>query len=164
MSWKRLTDEIVRQLPPDSFQSVITGDMVMNGKPHPEPYRRAAEEVGVDATACVAIEDSPTGIASAEAAGCVVVAVPNQLPIPETPHRIVLPTLRGVTPEQLGDYDRDTRPRRCSGKRHSRPTRRRAAASCSATAARHWPPSQQPSLLVGAGVWWFAASRHEAHL
>ena len=39
MSWKRLVDEVIQQLPPQSFQAVITGDMVMNGKPHPEPYR-----------------------------------------------------------------------------------------------------------------------------
>ena len=77
MSWQHPTDEVVRQLPPGSFQAVITGDMVMNGKPHPEPYRRAAEELGVDPLSCVAIEDSPTGVASAEAAGCVVVAVRN---------------------------------------------------------------------------------------
>ena len=155
MSWKRLTDEVVRQLPPDSFQSVITGDMVMNGKPHPEPYRRAAEEVGVDATACVAIEDSPTGIASAEAAGCVVVAVPNQLPIPETPHRIVLPTLRGVTPEQLGDYIENTPPpvQREATLPTDPPPRRRQLLGDRRTALAALAAAV---LLVGAGVWWFA--------
>ena len=110
MSWSDLTDVVVRQLPPGTFQTVITGDMVMNGKPHPEPYRRAAEELGVDPLACVAIEDSPPGIASAEAAGCVVVGVRNLVPIPEVPHRVVLSTLQGVTPELLGEYIESTPP------------------------------------------------------
>ena len=110
MSWKRITDEVVPELPIGSFQSVITGDMVMNGKPHPEPYRRAAEELGVDALSSVAIEDSPTGIASAEGAGCVVVAVQNMVRIAPAPHRIVLESLRGVTPEVLGEWVETTPP------------------------------------------------------
>ena len=128
MSWKDLTAEVVGQLPRDSFQTVITGDMVMNGKPHPEPYRRAAEELGVDPVACVAIEDSPPGIASAEAAGCVVVGVRNLLPIPEAPHRVVLSTLQGVTPELLGEYVERTPPPpvRPSPSEPPAPARRRA--------------------------------------
>jgi spore germination protein YaaH len=84
--------------------------MVMNGKPHPEPYRRAAEELRVDPLSCVAIEDSPTGVASAEAAGCVVVAVQHLVPIPAAPHRVRLSTLQGVTPEQLGEWVESTPP------------------------------------------------------
>jgi HAD superfamily hydrolase (TIGR01509 family) len=158
MSWKRLTDEVIRQLPPQSFQAVITGDAVMNGKPHPEPYRRAAEELGVDPLTCVAIEDSPTGLASAEAAGCVVVAVRNLLPIPESPHRIVLSTLEGVTPELLGEYvertppppqrpspDESVPPRQ--GRRAPRFARRRALVAAAAAALL---------LATAAGVWWFA--------
>lgn len=110
MSWKRLTDEVLPKLPPGSFEAVITGDMVMNGKPHPEPYRRAAEELRVDPLSCVAIEDSPTGIASAEAAGCVVVAVQHLVPIPPAPHRVMLTSLRGVTPEHLGEWVESTPP------------------------------------------------------
>jgi len=104
MSWKRLTDEVLPHLPPGSFQAVITGDMVMNGKPHPEPYRRAAEELRVDPLSCVAIEDSPTGVKSAEAAGCVVVAVQHLVPIPSAPHRVMLTSLKGITPEHLGEW------------------------------------------------------------
>lgn len=110
MSWKRLTDEIVANLPPHSFQTVISGDMVMNGKPHPEPYRRAAEELGVDPLSCIAIEDSPPGVASAEGAGCVVLAVRHLVAIPEAPHRVVRSTLVGVTPELLGEYVEQTPP------------------------------------------------------
>ena len=62
MSWQDIANEVLLHLPPRTFQAVITGDMVANGKPHPEPYRRAAAALGVDPVSCVAIEDSPTGV------------------------------------------------------------------------------------------------------
>lgn len=58
----------------DRFDAVICGDMVERRKPAPDPYLRAAELLGVNPVRCVAVEDSPTGIASARAAGCYVVA------------------------------------------------------------------------------------------
>ena len=62
------------------FQAVVAGDEVDRTKPHPEPYLTAAGLVGAASPdRCVAIEDSPTGIASARAAGCVVLAVPSEL-------------------------------------------------------------------------------------
>ena len=53
---------------------------------------------------CIVLEDSPNGVAAAEAAGCLVVAVPSLLPIPTAPGRVVasalsqidLATLRGM--------------------------------------------------------------------
>jgi HAD superfamily hydrolase (TIGR01509 family) len=160
MSWKRLVDEVLQQLPAQSFQAVITGDMVMNGKPHPEPYRRAAEELGVDPLACVAIEDSPTGVASAEAAGCVVVAVRNLLPIEEASHRVVLSTLQGVTPELLGEYVENTPPpaQRPSPDETSPAPRKRRAAPRFAGHRRLLAALGAAALLllVAGGVWWFA--------
>ena len=159
MSWKRLVDVVVELLPPQSFQTVITGDMVMNGKPHPEPYRRAAEELGLDPVTCVAIEDSPTGLASAEAAGCVVVAVSNLLPIPEAPHRVVLSTLQGVTPEVLGEFVERTPPpaeRRSSGETATRPpSRRRAGSPFGRRRAAFGALAAALLLLVAGGIWWF---------
>ena len=77
MSWRRFVDPIVAQLPPGSFQTIVTGEEVTRGKPHPEPYLLAAARLGVDATDCVAIEDSDTGMRSAIGAGCHVIGVPN---------------------------------------------------------------------------------------
>lgn len=82
MSWKRFADAVVKALPPGSFDVVITGDEVTRGKPHPEPYLAAADALGVRAKDCVAIEDSPTGVRSAVAAGCRTFAVPNVVDIP----------------------------------------------------------------------------------
>ncbi|MEU8177728.1 HAD family phosphatase [Microbispora hainanensis] len=54
--------------------SVAAGDSARN-KPAPDPYLAAAARLGVDPAACVAIEDSPTGVASARSAGCAVIVV-----------------------------------------------------------------------------------------
>lgn len=77
MSWRRFVDPVLAELPPGTFQVVVTGDEVTHGKPHPEPYVRGAELLGVDPRDCVAIEDSPTGLRSAVDAGCRVLGVPN---------------------------------------------------------------------------------------
>ncbi|HWU21487.1 MAG TPA: HAD family phosphatase [Nocardioides sp.] len=102
MSYERFVAPILDQLPPHTFDVVITGDQVSNGKPHPEPYLTGAAALGVRPEDCVAIEDSPTGAASADAAGCRVVVVPNHVPVPAKPAWTVLSTLAGVTPDRLG--------------------------------------------------------------
>ena len=71
-------------LPEGAFAAVVTGDEVAHGKPHPEPYRAAARLLGVAPEDCVAIEDSPTGVRSAVAAGVPTLAVPHVVPVPET--------------------------------------------------------------------------------
>lgn len=93
MSWRRFAEPVVEALPPGSFQVIVTGDEVSHGKPHPEPYLEAARRLGVTPKRCLAIEDSPTGAASATAAGCVVVGVPNVVQVPPAPGRILLTSL-----------------------------------------------------------------------
>jgi HAD superfamily hydrolase (TIGR01509 family) len=77
MSYRQLADVVVSALPPDTFGAVITGDEVVNGKPHPEPYLRAAGDLGVDIAECIVIEDSTTGARAGLASGARVVAAPN---------------------------------------------------------------------------------------
>lgn len=96
MSWTRLVEPVLEHLPADTFAAVITGDRVEQGKPHPEPYLRAADELGVPAVDCVAIEDSNTGVRSGVAAGCVVLCVPNHVPILEGERRVFADTLAGL--------------------------------------------------------------------
>lgn len=62
----------------DGFRMHLAAEDVEHGKPHPEIYLRAAERLGVPASAMLVLEDSETGSRSAEAAGAVVVAVPNR--------------------------------------------------------------------------------------
>jgi HAD superfamily hydrolase (TIGR01509 family) len=101
MSWTRLADAVVGQLPAGTFGAVVTGDVVRHGKPHPEPYLTAAALLGVRPEDCLAIEDSPTGTASAAAAGVPVVAVPAVVPVPPGPRHVVVPTLEGRNAAEL---------------------------------------------------------------
>ncbi len=97
MSYQRLAATLVDALPQDTFATVVTGDQIVHGKPDPEAYRVACERLGVDPGRSVAIEDSPKGVASAEAAGCVVVGVPHRVPIEAAASRTIIDTLAGVT-------------------------------------------------------------------
>lgn len=106
MSYARLANVVAAHLPPQTFGAVVAGDEVRDGKPHPEAYLTAAARLGVDPARCVAIEDSPTGIASAEAAGCAVVAIPHNVPIPAAPTRTIVGSLTDLT---VADLDRLTR-------------------------------------------------------
>jgi HAD superfamily hydrolase (TIGR01509 family) len=101
MSYRALVDAVVAALPSGRFGAVVTGEDVARGKPAPDAYARAAELLGVEATASIAIEDSTTGAASAAAAGCHVLAVPHTLPIPDSAAPNQVTTLEGVTLEQL---------------------------------------------------------------
>ena len=69
MSYRRFVAPVLAALPAETFRVVVTGDAVSHGKPHPEPYLKAAQELRVDPADCLAIEDSNTGARSAEAAG-----------------------------------------------------------------------------------------------
>ncbi|MGC1206401.1 MAG: HAD family phosphatase [Ornithinimicrobium sp.] len=79
MSWQPLARVLVGALPEGTFREVVTGDQVSDGKPHPEPYLLAARRLGVEPSECVAIEDSPTGVRSAVAAGVQTLAVSHLL-------------------------------------------------------------------------------------
>jgi HAD superfamily hydrolase (TIGR01509 family) len=101
MSYTSLAQTMTDALPPGTFTAVVTGDQVNDGKPHPEAYLTAMRHLGVVPGYCIAIEDSPTGIASAEAAGCVVIAVPHNVPIDAAPGRIFVDSLAGVDVDML---------------------------------------------------------------
>ena len=109
MSWQRFVAPILEVLPPGTFATVVTGDRVELGKPHPEPYLLAAAELGVDPGDCLAIEDSNTGAKSAEAAGCTVLVVPNHVPVLEGERRVFRDSLVGLEVSALGDLLRGDR-------------------------------------------------------
>jgi sugar-phosphatase len=54
---------------------MITADDVVNGKPHPEPYLKGAEQLGVNPEECLVIEDAPAGIRAARAGGMKVIGL-----------------------------------------------------------------------------------------
>lgn len=62
------------------FDTIVTGDQVSQGKPDPEPYRRAAGDLGLRPSECLVVENAPLGIHSAQAAGMSCVALTTTLP------------------------------------------------------------------------------------
>jgi len=85
MSIRRMAEHIAAAIGFDGFAAIIGGDDVEHSKPHPQPYLLGAEALGVSADECVALEDSAPGVASAVAAGTVVVAVPMHVPLIDDP-------------------------------------------------------------------------------
>jgi HAD superfamily hydrolase (TIGR01509 family) len=85
------------------FDALVCADDVSVTKPDPEPYLLAAKLLGADPAGCFALEDSPNGVASAEAAGCQVIAIPSLVPIHPAPGRTVVRSLTELraTPEGI---------------------------------------------------------------
>ena len=98
---RRLVEVALDTLGRENFDAVVVGDEVKMPKPDPEPYRTAAELLGVPIGDCVAIEDSPTGVASALASGAAVLAVPAELELPPTDGVHLRDTLVGVDLDYL---------------------------------------------------------------
>ncbi|MGH3563377.1 MAG: HAD family hydrolase [Mycobacterium sp.] len=85
------------------FSAVVCGDEVARSKPAPDPYRRAAALLDVDPGCCLAVEDSPIGATSAEAAGCPVLVVPDAVAVPAGPRRHQVVSLAGLGVTDLCD-------------------------------------------------------------
>jgi HAD superfamily hydrolase (TIGR01509 family) len=101
-SERPIMDAVLRQLGV-GFTATVCADDVTRGKPDPEPYLRAASLLGADPRACVALEDSPNGVASAEAAGCRLIAVPSLVPIRAQNGRVIAASLSEVNLALLRD-------------------------------------------------------------
>lgn len=63
----------------DIFKVIVTGERVNKGKPDPEPYLKAVDELGVRKEDCIVIENAPAGITSAKNAGLICFAVQTSL-------------------------------------------------------------------------------------
>ena len=80
-----------------TFDALVCGDDVRDGKPAPESHLRAAALLDADPEACLVIEDSPTGVAAAEAAGMVTLVVPHAGPVAPAVGRELRDDLVGLT-------------------------------------------------------------------
>ncbi|MUM18713.1 HAD family phosphatase [Mycobacterium sp. CBMA271] len=98
---RSLTNQALKTIGTQWFTASVCGDEVADGKPAPDPYRRAAELLGVDPRDCLAIEDSVTGAIAAEAAGCAVLVVPNHVEVPGGVQRRHVTSLSGLSPDDL---------------------------------------------------------------
>jgi HAD superfamily hydrolase (TIGR01509 family) len=95
-SHRRIIDRVLTALGPQHFALTVAGDEVARTKPFPDPYLLAADGLGVDPARCAVVEDTATGVAAAEAAGCLVVAVPSVAPIAPAARRTVVTSLEVV--------------------------------------------------------------------
>jgi HAD superfamily hydrolase (TIGR01509 family) len=95
-SHRRIIDRVLDSLGHRHFALSVAGDEVPRTKPHPDPYLLAAQGLGAVPERCAVIEDTATGVASAEAAGCRVVAVPSVAPIAPAVGRVVVQSLEQV--------------------------------------------------------------------
>ena len=98
---RSLVDAVLHDVGGEHFRTTIAGDEVPRTKPYPDPYLVACARLGVQPARTVVLEDSPVGVAAAEAAGCLVVAVPFVVPIEPAPRRHVVKSLLDLDTETL---------------------------------------------------------------
>jgi HAD superfamily hydrolase (TIGR01509 family) len=101
MSLTRMAEHVVALIPFPAFDFIVGGDQVEHSKPHPDPYLRAANLLGVEVTNAIAIEDSTTGLASAVASGAVSIGVPLHNALGSGRGYEIWPTLAGRTVTDL---------------------------------------------------------------
>lgn len=110
MSVRRMAEAVAAAVPFGGFDVIVAGDDVERPKPDPEAYLRAADLLGVDITQCVAIEDSPPGLAAAVASGASTIGVPHQAVLPEGRRWRLWTTLDGRGPEDLSAVAEELHP------------------------------------------------------
>jgi len=101
MSVRSMAEQIVAAIPFDAFDVIVSGDEVSEPKPHPEPYLRAAQILGIEPGEAVAIEDSLVGLASAVASGATAIGVPHIVPLPESDEHTLWESLDGRTADDI---------------------------------------------------------------
>lgn len=110
MSEQQLAIEVAGHLPVGTFELLVTGDRVAEGKPHPEAYETAFDELSKARTLhreqVVAIEDSLPGVTSARAAGILTLGVPHFVALPPDSADYEWPTLAGRGVGDLEDLVR----------------------------------------------------------
>jgi HAD superfamily hydrolase (TIGR01509 family) len=96
-----LADAAAREIGHKVFQVIVAGDDVANPKPDPEAYLMGARLLGLDTRACVALEDSSFGAASAFSAGAITIGVPLHVEVPESVVHVLWGSLQGKTVADL---------------------------------------------------------------
>jgi HAD superfamily hydrolase (TIGR01509 family) len=102
MSMRSMAQTVADAIGFQAFDVIVAGDEVTLGKPYPEPYLRAAELLGVEVRDCVALEDSNTGLQSAESAGAHTIGIPNLIPLPSRPTNKIIGSLTEIN---LDDFE-----------------------------------------------------------
>ncbi|MEU1289994.1 HAD family phosphatase [Kitasatospora sp. NPDC005856] len=100
---RRVVDLVLSAIGRNWFAVTLAAEDTERTKPAPDPYLAAAERLGLDPAVCLAVEDTPTGVASATAAGCAVLAVPSTaVPMPQGERITLLASLEQADLALLG--------------------------------------------------------------
>jgi mannitol-1-/sugar-/sorbitol-6-phosphatase len=84
-------------------ECLISADDVENGKPHPEAFLKAAQQLHVRPEECIVFEDTPAGLKAARAAGAIVVGLATTFPANQLEADAVVPDFRSIQLRPLGD-------------------------------------------------------------
>lgn len=104
MSFRRMADLAIVPFGADAFEVIVTGDVATRPKPFPDAYLQACAALGIDPADAVAIEDSPTGVRAAVAAGVPTIGVPLMVSLEGTGADALWPTLQGRTTDDIAEF------------------------------------------------------------
>jgi HAD superfamily hydrolase (TIGR01509 family) len=102
MAYRPVAEALARATGLPVFDVIVAGDDVTRSKPDPQPYLLALDALGVSAEEAIAVEDTPTGAASAQAAGLRTVVVPSEAPVDAADGRVILASLDDLVLEDFG--------------------------------------------------------------
>lgn len=103
MSLRRMAELIVSALPGAPFELIVSGDEATRPKPFPDAYLQACAALDIDPARAVAIEDSPTGVRAAVAAGVTTIGVPLLVSLVGAGAHQLWPTLESRTPTDIAE-------------------------------------------------------------
>jgi HAD superfamily hydrolase (TIGR01509 family) len=98
---RQMLEATFRVLEGKYLELLISSDDVVQSKPSPECYLKAADFFDIDILECLILEDSGTGVASARASGAKVVAIPHLIEIVGDEQVVVVDSLEGMSVEEL---------------------------------------------------------------
>ena len=101
---RALVDAALSHVKPIPFKATISSDDVLNTKPDPEGYLKAARMLDVDIRNSLILEDSATGVAAARASGARVIAVPHLVQINADHQTKVIKSLEELSVDLLRDW------------------------------------------------------------
>ena len=89
----------------DLFAATVSRSDVVQGKPQPEVFLRAAERMNLEPTHCAVVEDAPAGIEAARRAGMVAIALTGTVSHDQLSERahVVVDSLRELSPKIIAD-------------------------------------------------------------
>ncbi len=91
----------LKKFPDGIFDATVSRDDVINSKPNPEPYLRAADLLEVNISNCVVFEDSETGVTSGLASGAQVIGIPHLINLAPHENLRIVDSLSDVSIDKL---------------------------------------------------------------